>query len=162
MKISKSTEEKNIISFFSQPFTYIPDTSEIFSILFSSYPISCGRKKSVCTSYIRIKAQGLVQVLCINISRALWVELPCGSSPGMPFTLKSHDVAPWRGSSLWKLCHHKTIFPTSTLFIQDSCDNLSFTSNGVSLMYLKLLVPIGNANFGRGHTLSYCIGMCIK
>lgn len=94
LKISKSTEEKNIISFFSQPFIYIPDTSEIFSILFSSYPISCGRKKSVCTSYIRIKAQGLVQVLCINISRALWVELPCGSSPGMPFTLKSHNVAP--------------------------------------------------------------------
>lgn len=32
----------------------------------------------------------------------------------------------------------KTIFPTSTFFIQVSCDNLSFTSNGVSLMYLKV------------------------
>ena len=29
-------------------------------------------------------------------------------------------------------------------------------------MYLKPLVPIWNANFGRGHTLSYCISMCIK
>lgn len=88
---------KKIISFFSQPFTYIPDTSEIFLILFSSYPISCERK-SVCSSYIRIKAQGLGQGLCINISRALWIELHCGSSPGMPFTLKPHNVAPWRGS----------------------------------------------------------------
>lgn len=114
--LSLPSRKKNI-SFFSQPFTHIPDTSEIFSILFSSYPILCGKKKSVWSSYIRIKAQGLGQGLCINISRALWIELPYGSYPGMPFTLKPHNVAPWRMSSLWKPCHHKTISPTSALFI---------------------------------------------